>query len=248
MRPRHRRAPLLAALIALGSCGYQANDEVQQIPTEDLFGLNQTTTTSTTTTTTTTTVASSVEPAESTSTTEGPTTTAVLTEPVELFYLDGTQMTSISQNLSSPTSLTRVLDALVTGPNIGPAGFGLRSLLPRGIINRVSLTGGVATVDLNPDAYDRIRPNEELPAIAQIVLTLTRQSGVGQVRFTLDGDPLRVRLGNNRITEPGDPVSFDDYANLLTEDVPDTVPEDSTEPASTSTSSPAPPGSAPTTS
>ena len=41
--------------------------------------------------------------------------------------------------------------------------------------------GGVATVDLNPDAYDRIRPNEELPAIAQIVLTPSIGRGHGSL-------------------------------------------------------------------
>ena len=99
------------------------------------------------------------------------------------------------------------------------------------------MAGGVATVDLSPDSYERIRSDEELPAIAQIVLTLTRQSGIGQVRFTLDGTPLIIRRGNNLVTEPGEPVSADEYANLLEADVVVSVPAETPVTATTTTSS-----------
>ena len=236
--PHGVRSVLIGALALLASCGYRGSGEVQQIQNDQLFGLDQTTTTSTTTTTTTTTttIPTSVESVVST-TTERPTTTIVVTEPVQLFFLDGDQMVPIQQNLSSPTTLRRVLDALEAGPPGGEAGIGLRTALPRGVINSASVAGGVATVDLSPDSYERIRSDEELPAIAQIVFTLTRQSGIGQVRFTLDGTPLIVRRGNNLVTEPGEPVSADEYADLLEADVAVSVP-DETPVSATTTSTP----------
>lgn len=230
-------------LVALTGCGYQGSSEVQQMGPEQLFGLDQTTTTSTSTTTTstTTTIPTSIESVPATA--DRPTTTVVLTEPVQLFFLDGERLTPTQQNLSSPTTVRRVLDALAAGPPSGEAGIGLRSALPRGVVNTASVAGGVATVDLTPESYERIRSDEELPAIAQIVLTLTRQSGIGQVRFTLDGTPLPVRLGNNLVTEPGEPVSADDYAVLLQEEPVVSAPPDTTVAGTspTETTSPSPP-------
>jgi hypothetical protein len=55
------------------------------------------------------------------------------------------------------------------------------------------------------------------------VLTFTGNlRGVGQVAFTLDGEPLGVQKGNGLYAEPGQPVSFDDYRELLA-DAPTTT-------------------------
>jgi hypothetical protein len=39
---------------------------------------------------------------------------------------------------------------------------------------------------------------------------------VGQVAFTLAGEPIPVKKGNGLTSEVGQPLSYDDYANLLT--------------------------------
>ena len=88
--------------------------------------------------------------------------------------------------------------------------------MPDGIVNTAFARSGVAEVDLVGEVYDLVPPDEQLPAVAQIVLTLTQRPGIGQVSFTLDGEPLRVRLGNGQTTdEAGQPVSADDYAVML---------------------------------
>jgi hypothetical protein len=46
-------------------------------------------------------------------------------------------------------------------------------------------------------------------------LTLTRQSGIGQVRFTSNNEPQSVPRGRGDLTAPGASVACDDYANLL---------------------------------
>ena len=240
-------ATAAAALLAAG-CGFSADRDVRDITSDDLFGLDQTTTTSSTTTTstTTTTIPPTVVPSESstsTSTSVTP-TTVIVTQPVELFFLDGMELAPVSQNLAGNVSLPRVLDALESGPPSGDAGIGLQTALPRNIVNTVTASGGVAAVDLVGEAYERIEPEDEGPAIAQIVLTLTRQSGIGQVRFTLDGEPLPVRLGSGLVSRPGEPVSGDDYAVLLGgEAAVGSVPPETTDPTETTQSSEPPPAS-----
>ena len=234
MKRLHRLVPAVALAIAAG-CGFSSDRDVREITSEDLFGLDQTTTTSSTTTTSTTLAPPVVSPPEgpTTSTTITP-TTAIITRPVELFFLDGTEITSVSQNLAGDVpSLTRVLSALQSGPPSDDTGIGLQTAVPRNIVDVVTSAGGVATVDLVGEVYDRIDSEDELPAIAQIVLTLTSQSGVGQVRFTLEGEPLRVRRGNNRVSPPGEPVSSDDYAVLLAGDSVGDSPTTGTAPETT---------------
>ncbi|MFV0307558.1 MAG: GerMN domain-containing protein [Desertimonas sp.] len=217
MTPRRRGA--WAGLIALvAGCGYDTSG-VRHLSPDELFGLDQTTTTTPTTTSTPTT--GMVPPDDSADTTIlAPTTStiAVATQSVQLFFLDGDLVTSVTQNLSSPVRLRRVLEALENGPVTGEATVGLSSAVPAGLINTAFRRGGVAEVDLVGDAYDTIPADQQLPAIAQIVLTLTEQPGVGQVSFTLDGEPLRVRLGNGQTTVvAGQAVSADDYLMLLSD-------------------------------
>jgi len=215
---RHRTGALLWLSLAVAGCGYQASSNVRRLPSDALFGLDQTTTTSTSTTTTTTTTppppAVSVE--TTLTTVAMTTTTALATETVRLFFLDDDQLTSVTQNISSPVRVRRVLEALEAGPIAGPATVGLTTVVPDGIVNTALARSGVAEVDLVGEVYDLVPPDEQLPAVAQIVLTLTQRPGIGQVSFTLDGEPLRVRLGNGQTTDAaGQPVSADDYAILL---------------------------------
>ena len=220
---RRRGAVLTVLMLVLAGCGYEGSSDVRRLPSDELFGLDQTTTTSTTTTTTTTappppaasvetTVVTSVTPVTVAMTT----TTALTTETVRLFMLDDEQLTSVTQNISSPVRVRRVLEALEAGPIAGPATVGLTTAVPDGIVNTAFARSGVAEVDLVGEVYDLVPPDEQLPAVAQIVLTLTQRPGIGQVSFTLDGEPLRVRLGNGQTTdEAGQPVSADDYAVML---------------------------------
>lgn len=217
-----RTLAVTALMTMLAGCGYEGSNDVRRLPSDQLFGLDQTTTTSTSSTTSTTIVA---PPVDSVPTTEQETTTtAVATGPVTLFFLDGEQLTSVSQSLSSPVSLKRVLDALEMGPLGGDAVIGLSSAVPADLVDTAIERSGVAEVDLVAEVYEDIPTSDEEPATAQIVLTLTRQPGIGQVVFTLDGEPTTVRLGNGLISTPGQPVSADDYATLLGAEVAMSVP------------------------
>jgi spore germination protein GerM len=235
-----RRVPRLGlgALLALTlvGCGVGGDDHLRQINRNDLQGLDETTTTSTSTSTT-------VAPTPPVGPTIGATSTTIATESVQLFFLDGNQLQPVTIDLAAPATLNRVLAALLSGPPAGDLGIGLRSLLPvanetvPSLVNAVVPSSeGYATVDLNNSTFQLIDPTDQRAAIAQIVLTLTRSPGIGQVRFTLDGDPMRVPRREGLQSEPGQLVSAQDYASLL-------IPEATT---TTTAAPPAPPAPATT--
>ncbi|CAN5858415.1 hypothetical protein BH18ACT2_BH18ACT2_20070 [soil metagenome] len=245
--PRLRTSlALLAASLGLvvgAACGTGDDDTFQRIDSEELFGLDQATTTSTMTTTTTTVPESSVP---SPTTTTAASSSTIPTEAIELYFLAGNQLERVYSSLSQGASEIRVMTLLEDGPP-AEAGVGLRSFVPQGLITSVRPSGrGFAEVDLAEVPFERIDQRDQRLAIAQIVLTLTRRPGVGQVQFTLDGEPLAVPGQDNVQTEPGGPVSRQDYESLLVDPEPeDTQPEpeptDPPDPTVDPTTEPTPP-------
>jgi spore germination protein GerM len=230
-------AGLLTA--AAAGCGVGGDGDLQQIGADDLLGLDQTTTSTTTTTTTSTVPPTASVDAGSTST--AATTSTIATERVELYFLAGDVLESVTQELSSGVGLTRVMQALELGPPPPEVGIGLTSLLPEGITRSVIDPGtGVATVDLDGELFDTIEGGvDQRRAIGQIVLTLTRRQGIGQVQFRLDGEPMQVTKLGNVLSAPGEPVARIDYASLL--DQADVAGDTAT----TSTTTPTPPTTQP---
>ncbi len=206
---------LAAALTAIGivvtSCSIPGDGSVKQIDADKIpYELNATTTSSPPTTV----------PASTTTTpvVETTTSTSSSTIPVEIvsmFFVAGTQVVPIDRLLLSPAAAPQVLAALSEGPPEGDAAAGLRSALPVGFAAEVTVERGVATVVLPGTFITDLPGGEQRLAIAQIVLTLTRQSGVGQVRFTSNNEPQAVPRGRGDLTTPGATVACDDYANLL---------------------------------
>lgn len=227
-----RRCPVLAlasvgvlGAVALTSCGVPSGDSTfEQIPSEEIpFGLDQTSTTTTSTTTTTTTI---VDPPPTSTSTTVPARTA----PVELYFLIRGRLQPEIRDLPAGISAYQVADILEEGPT---PGFALDTLIEDGLIVSTSEAGGVLTVDLDSDTFDRINTTQQTEAIAQIVLTMVRSVlGIGQVNFTLGGEPIAVKMGNSLLSEVGQPLSFDDYANLLR-----TAPVTTTSTTSTTTTS-----------
>ena len=151
--------------------------------------------------------------------TDQATSTTIVTEQVVLYFVDGRTLTDVSRDLArgpSPSSPLRVVTALLDGPPPGEFGIGLRSLLTDDLVNSVVASGtGFVTVDLAGEAFQRIDPADQRSAIGQLVLTLTERPGIGQVRFTLDGEPMRVPRRDGLQSEPGESVSRLDYQSLL---------------------------------
>lgn len=194
----------------LVGCSIPGSGEVTSIdPNRIPYELNATTTSSPPTTVPATTTTSPVIET---------TTTISSTIPVELvslFFVAGTQVVPIDRPLLSPAAPPQVLAALAEGPPEGDAAAGLRSALPTDFAAQVTVERGIATVVLPATFITDLPGGEQRLAIAQIVLTLTQQSGVGQVRFTSNNEPQAVPRGRGDLSSPGATVACDDYANLL---------------------------------
>ncbi|MFZ9232525.1 MAG: GerMN domain-containing protein [Ilumatobacteraceae bacterium] len=193
----------------VSSCAIPDSGEVSAIDPDDIpYELNATTTAAPTTTVAPTTTSPMAVSTTSTSTT-------VPVEVVDLFFVAGTQLVPISRLLLSPAVAPQVIAALAEGVPQGDAAAGLRTALPADFVATVVVARGVATVDLPASFITNLPGAEQRLAIAQIVLTMTRRAGVGQVTFTTESRAQSVPRGRGDLTEPGGAVACDDYANLL---------------------------------
>jgi hypothetical protein len=136
------------------------------------------------------------------------------TYTARLYYVSGTRLVSVDTDLplaSSPEGQARVvLDALADGPRDN---LPLRSVLKPSEQMTVSLRGSLATVELDQSVLD-VTPSEQLFAVGQIVLSLTRVSPIVEVQFTVDQQPVVVPLPD--LTAEDGPVNASDYLPLLT--------------------------------
>ena len=244
MRPVSGRAAVLRAsgvvciavvgAIASGSCGVPRETGFQPLASDEVpFRIGVTTTTAPAPATPsgpTTDVPVTVTTARSTG--PRPSSTLVATEPVKLYFATaGNHLTAITTTLPHPTSLRRAIAALETGPLLDDAGVQLQSFVQQGLVLSVTDEGGVALVDLDGELLTRIDSSDQRLLIAQLVLTLATRPGIGQVSFSADGDPISVPVPSrdNLLSEAGEPVSFDEFEELVA------IPSDEPGPSPTST-------------
>jgi hypothetical protein len=219
-RRRYRRLVAIGTVVfaavaplSIAACSLTADDSFEFIPADEIpAGLDQTTTT-TTTTTTTIPATPTVEPTLPTTTVTSP----VQTAPVEIYFVIGLeQLQRQTLQLSFPVEPLQVLAQLEDGPPPDQSSVGLRTALRTNLTNGFENTDGVATIDLRGSVLNRTTPRDQNLAIAQLVLTVTRLPGVGQVRFTLDGDPLPIPVPPTfTLSEPGEPLTYSMFAQLL---------------------------------
>ncbi len=120
---------------------------------------------------------------------------------VEIFLYDPASglLAPVSRRVDDGT-ITSVLGELERSPSELGAGEELRNALGEtDVIASVTVERGLATVDLSA-SFSEISAVDQLPAIAQIVYTATGRPGIGQVTFTLEGEPVDVPTGNGRIS------------------------------------------------
>jgi spore germination protein GerM len=199
----------LLVIATAASCGVSQSSKFESIDPADMpHGLNETTTTSTTTTTTTTIPTAPVD----VTTTVAPPTSAIEVELVRLYFVAGSsQLTPISAELARPATPTQVLEALLDGPPDGEIGAGLRSTIPASARLTVTKDRGTAIIDLPENIYSLVRGSDQRLMFAQLVLTIGQLGGIGQVQFTLAGQPTGVVQPDGTTSEPGLAVTADDY-------------------------------------
>lgn len=163
----------------------------------------------------TTTVAptpTSVEPAPENTTS---TVAEVLYDSIELYFVSANRVVRSERRIVSPATATQVLDTLLAGLDPSSENAGLRSALPRGLSATIEVSRGVARIQSTAPFLSELEPLDQRLAIAQLVLTLTRRPGIGQVTFNVDGAGIPVPRGGGDLTAPGAAVTYDDYLAVL---------------------------------
>jgi spore germination protein GerM len=139
-----------------------------------------------------------------------PPATAAASEPVTLFFIAADKLRGVERPLDSPVSIADVVTALSEPPQDDTS---LRSAVGSPpLVAGLKLAAGVAQIDLAPSVAS-LGGDTQLLAIAQLVCTLTARPGIGQVSFTLGGQPVDVPRGDGTLTSGA--VSRDDYTQLL---------------------------------
>ena len=194
---------------AVSGCGVPREGDLQPLGADDLPPVLVDTTVVTTTTL----------PSEGVSAVSGDSVApATVYEPVELYFISANRAVSTTRLLVSPATPTQVLDTLLQGIRGEEASTGLRSALPTRFSATVDTRRGVALISASAPFLSDLSPTDQRLAIAQIVLTLTRRPGIGQVSFRVDGTEIAVPRGAGDLTAAGGTVTFDDYAVLVSRD------------------------------
>jgi hypothetical protein len=104
---------------------------------------------------------------------------------VAVFFLQGEQLVRASRPGSTPADAVR---RLVAGPTQTELKQGFRTYVPAGTpVRRVSMTDGVATIDLGHRFASGRDAESLLARLSQLVRTVTALKGVGKVRLLIDG-------------------------------------------------------------
>lgn len=195
-------AGLLAALALVG-CGIGDQHGVERIGPDALGGLDLTV------------------PAAPTS------TIAAGLVAATMYYIEGDTLVPVTVDVPV-LSVRAYLAALEAGPPQAALDRGVRSAIPPGLVSSVHVSLDTITVDLDGELLGTVDAEDQQNLLAQIVLSLTDLPDhpgtdddlptIRQVRFTLDGMPLQVLRRDNTLTEPGAPVTRQDYEQLLAPD------------------------------
>jgi hypothetical protein len=138
------------------------------------------------------------------STTTTPTETGTATSSVAVYLLRDGKVSPVRRTIESTTAVARAaLTELLDGPTAGERTDGLSSAIPSGTTLRdVSLTDGVATVDLDGTFDDGGGSASMLGRVAQVVATLTRFPTIERVAFRIDGKPVEAIGGEGVVVDP----------------------------------------------
>ena len=216
------------------SCGVPQDPEVRVIDDEIPNALAATTTTTTTTTPTTTTTTmttttlapTTLSPSSTvlrTSTIALPTTApppTTIPNVVALYFVMGDRLVKVNRRIEDPADAEALISLLMLGPLFDDQVPFARTAIEFGDIERVTLAGGIATVDLGSKFAD-LPSSERRRAVSQLVMTLAGRPGIGPVRFRLGGQPIGVPRGDGSLG--GRTVSSDDYVSLVDDPNPTTT-------------------------
>ena len=190
---RSARAAVGTLALVLCACGIPTSQQADVVPPRNVpFQLLSPVVPSTTTTT--------IAPAPT------------VAQPIYLVK-SSDAVTAVVRQVVSPATLVQVLDALLVGPTVAQTAAGLSTALPQSVrVVSATTIGPTATIAMNP-AFTAISGPSQVLAVAQLVMTATRQPGVTSVLFTVDGAIVPVPTASGATT--ASPVTAASYAALL---------------------------------
>lgn len=101
---------------------------------------------------------------------------------------------------AAPGDVTGVLARLLAGPRQEEFAAGIRTAIsPETELRSAGLSGDTATVDLTA-AFVEVGGEEQILAVAQIVLTASSVPGVAQVRLLLAGQAVEIPRADGTLT------------------------------------------------
>ncbi len=199
-----RRVCALAALLAVitVACSVVDDGKVQRVNPGALDDTLPTTTVANTTTTAAVTTTTGLET----------TTTGVQAVAVQLYYIAGSQLNSVPDQLPPQFALQQLIKLLQVGLREGDIGRTLRSALPTDVEIKVTADGaGVAQVMLPDGFFDTIAVGDQRLVVGQLVMTLLDNSrGIGQLMFNQ-----QVSGPTGEVIPAGQLITRLDYQSLL---------------------------------
>jgi germination protein M len=134
-----------------------------------------------------------------------PTATPAATMTVSLYFMRGEFVGTAHRSVPQTTAVaTAAMTALLGGPLASEKAAGLKTIIPTGTkLRGVTISNGVATVDLS-SAYESGGGTLSMTArLAQVVYTLTQFPTVKGVNFKIDGKKVTVFGGEGiMLTHP----------------------------------------------
>jgi spore germination protein GerM len=131
--------------------------------------------------------------------------------PARIFLVTGGQLIDVPRAAPAP-GLEGTLRLLLEGPTAAEISAGVRSAIAAGTqLRSATLEAGSAVVDLSRALLD-LGGEEQILAVAQLVLTATAVPGVDSVRFAVDGEDLEVPGADGTLV--GGPLTAGHYAAL----------------------------------
>ncbi|MGH9042953.1 MAG: GerMN domain-containing protein [Acidimicrobiia bacterium] len=137
--------------------------------------------------------------------------------PVRIFLVAGSRLIDVPRTTPAP-DLVGTLQVLLEGPTAEEISAGTRSAIAPGTrLRSARVEVGTAVIDLSRSFVD-VGGEEQILAVAQLVLTATTVPGVERVRLALEGEALEVPRADGTLA-PG-PLTGADYASLRLERAP----------------------------
>ena len=134
-------------------------------------------------------------------------------EAVTLYLVGGETVVPVTRDLTSPADVEVILESLFEGVTEPESRAGLRtSVPPETRLLGVERDGSSVVVDLGRE-FTAVGGEQEVMAVAQIVLTAPAVEGVESVSFEIESIPTAVPVSDGALSS--DAVTAHQYGELL---------------------------------